>query len=94
MSEFQSWLNTIGQLGLAIGVFWGIYQNVMNKRAITLAAAHSLVTSQKLDIVAEDVRKVELASNSMKDALVTATAIASNLQGRAEQRAETDAKTT
>ncbi len=35
-----------------------------------------------------NIKKIELATNSMKDALVTATAAASRLEGRAEVDAE------
>ncbi len=41
--------------------------------------------------VADNVQKIELATNSMKDALVRATATASHLEGREEMRAETAA---
>jgi len=41
---------------------------------------------------AENVQKIELATNSMKDALVKATATASHLEGREEMRAEVEAK--
>ncbi len=38
--------------------------------------------------VAENVQKIEIATNSMKDALVKATAAASHLEGREEMRGE------
>lgn len=42
--------------------------------------------------MAANVQKIELATNSMKDQLVLATATSSRLEGREEMRAEEDAK--
>jgi len=46
---------------------------------------HRAITEAKIDI-----RKVELATNSMKDQLVAATALASEAKGRDEERIRSD----
>ena len=58
--------------------------------AIRAGAAHAAVAEVK-----DDVRKIELATNSMKDALVQATAKASMAEGEAKGRqdAHDEAKT-
>lgn len=40
--------------------------------------------NRKIEASAENVRKIEIATNSMKDALVAATAKASKAEGKAE----------
>jgi hypothetical protein len=55
-----------------------------------LVAAFSVVismrNSRKMDATQENVRKIEVATNHMKDALVAATAKASHAEGLAEGR--------
>jgi hypothetical protein len=48
------------------------------------AVVVSLRNSRKLDSQSANVEKIEKATNSMKDALVAATAVASEAKGRAE----------
>jgi hypothetical protein len=52
-----------------------------------LSALISLSNSRKIDLSNENVRKIEVATNHMKDALVAATAKASHAEGLAEGRA-------
>lgn len=58
--------------------------NEQTRGMAELAAAHSAEVIKTVSQVAENVTKIELATNSMKDALVAATAKASGLEG--EQR--------
>jgi len=58
-----------------------------------VAALPSLVTLFLVMRQARTIRLLEVNTNSIKDALVESTAKASRLEGRAEQRAETDSKT-
>ena len=51
-----------------------------------LAAEHAVSTGTKVDAMAENVEKIEKASNSMKDALVAASDKAGELRGRQEER--------
>ena len=60
--------------------------------AAMLAASHALEAATTIVAVAANVQKIELATNSMKDALVASTAKASHLEGRAEAEAEAEAK--
>jgi hypothetical protein len=46
-----------------------------------MTSRHTRATSEKIDGIASNIQKVEVASNSMKDALVAATAVASDLIG-------------
>jgi len=58
--------------------------------ALVQFATAWLVLQAKNDIrdTKDDIRKVEIATNSMKDALVLATAKASKAEGKEEQRLE------
>lgn len=58
------------------------------EEAACLAASHSLEAASKLAVVAQNVEKIELATNSMKDALVASTAKASEMEGAERGRAE------
>ncbi len=58
--------------------------NARTEAAAAIAADHSIKTISAISNMANDVQKIELASNSMKDALVASTAKASGLEG--EQR--------
>ena len=55
-------------------------------------AVTNLVTGVLVLIAKRDINKIEVATNSMKDALVVSTAKASKAEGKAEQRAETAAE--
>lgn len=55
-------------------------------------AITNLVTAVLVLIAKRDINKIERATNSMKDDLVASTARASRAEGKAEQRAETDAQ--
>ena len=56
------------------------------EHAALMAATHAQSATEKIDGVANDIHKVELATNSMKDALVSATAMASDLAGEKRGR--------
>ncbi len=58
------------------------------EEAARLAAAHAVDAAKGVAAMAINVEKIEVASNSMKDALVKATAAASHAEGREEMRAE------
>jgi hypothetical protein len=57
-----------------------------------LVGIAAVITSLRLKKIANDVLRIEIATNSMKDALVAATKIAGEAEGRrsllAEQKAE------
>ena len=69
-----------------------IAATVRAEEAARLAAAHAADGVLAISKMADNVQKIELATNSMKDALVKATAAASHLEGREEMRAEAAAK--
>jgi hypothetical protein len=74
--EFTQVLTPIGVLVTAIGVIVNAWVSWDNKRILRrqdLVIAH----------VDDQVQKIELATNSMKDALVLATAKASEAEGHA-----------
>jgi hypothetical protein len=50
------------------------------------------VIAQKVEGVGKDVARVEHATNSMKDALVAATAVSAHAQGKAEEKQEEAAR--
>lgn len=50
------------------------------------AVASSEANAEKLVAIAKDVHTVEVATNSMKDELVRATAVAAKSEGREEER--------
>ncbi len=52
------------------------------------AATHAQDAKASIDAMATNVQKIELSTNSMKDALIVATASASRLEGREEMRSE------
>ncbi len=52
------------------------------------AAVVALVTLARQGTMKENIQKIEVATNSMKDQLVKATASASHAEGKAEGRAE------
>jgi hypothetical protein len=56
------------------------------EHAAVMAATHAQAATAKIDNVANDVHKVELATNSMKDALIVSTALASDLAGEKRGR--------
>lgn len=56
-----------------------------------LIAIVNMITASLVLMAKRDINKIEIATNSMKDALVAATAKASKAEGKAEQRAETEA---
>ena len=57
--------------------------------AIPIAAGiMNLYIMLKFRTMASDIKRVEVATNSMKDALVLATALASKAEGKAEEREE------
>lgn len=53
----------------------------------------TIALTKSLDETKENVKTIEVATNSMKDALVAATKTAGELQGRADERAEQQART-
>jgi hypothetical protein len=55
---------------------------------LIVLALVQLATAALVWINKHDIRKIEIATNSMKDALVAATAKASHAEGREEQRRE------
>lgn len=59
-------------------LLYGLWRMV---QATTEARIARLRLEQHVNAVAIDIRKVELATNSMKDALVASTARASHLEG-------------
>jgi hypothetical protein len=88
----QSWLGTFFQAVTAVGVMYAIWTGVQAKRAAVwaahqaedaavAAAKHANENVTALGQVAENVQKIEIATNSMKDALIHTTAIASDLAG-------------
>lgn len=50
------------------------------------------IDRKRIATVAKNVHKIEIATNSMKDALVEATKVAGELKGAADERAKQDAK--
>lgn len=100
MSAFQAWLNTaIAAFGPVL-IIWQLGRQTVAARmsarsaesAAVVAATHAKEATLAIEQVIENVAKIEVATNSMKDALVAATAKASHLEGRAEMGAERDAK--
>jgi hypothetical protein len=83
-----------------LGVFFLYLTNVLrarNDQLVMKALSDKLDdNTKKTEKVQENVQKIETATNSMKDALIISTAQASlaegKVQGRAEQKAETEAK--
>lgn len=74
IANFQAWVATIGIVVNAFGVLCTLYLSSRTHRAVVQAK--------------EDIKVVEIATNSMKDALVAATARASELEGAERGRAE------
>jgi hypothetical protein len=67
------------------GVLIPLITHFLKTREIKLLAA-------KIDATKEDVHKVELATNSMKDQLVAATKIASHAEGYTQSEADQKAR--
>ena len=78
MAEVQAWILIIVQIIMAFGVLFNVQQLWSAKRSVVDASGrvHAAIAA-----VAGDIEKVEIATNSMKDALVAATATAAGLEG-------------
>jgi len=96
MNSFQAWLNTaLAAFGPAI-ILWQLARTRIDaihaaskaEDAAKEAATHAVRATEALGVMGDNVLKIELATNSMKDALIAATATASHLEGRAEAIAE------
>jgi hypothetical protein len=70
-------LGDIAQLVIAASVAFNCYQSWRNGRKAERLA-------EGLEVIKKDVQTIEIATNSMKDALVTATGKASYAEGLAE----------
>lgn len=105
--ELQGWLALPFSMLTAVGIVFNIRQIIVStgiakasagraEAVALLAAEHAQQTVIAVHDVADNVQKIEVATNSMKDALVTATATASDLVGekrgiaigRAQERQE------
>jgi hypothetical protein len=62
-----------------------------NTIGLIIIAIINIGTAILTAIAHKDIRKIEVATNSMKDALVVSTAKASKAEGKEEQRLETAA---
>jgi hypothetical protein len=62
-----------------------------NTIGLIIIAIINIGTAILTAIAHKDIRKIEIATNSMKDALVVSTAKASKAEGKEEQRLETAA---
>lgn len=90
-------LVTLGTLGYALYRMFAITEESRASRAraeaaATLAAEKASLTAVAITRVAENVQKIETATNSMKDALVQSTAKASDLEGEKRGIAIAEAK--
>lgn len=104
--NLTSLLTALGALALALAQAWSIFQNAQIKRiqartidAIAAVKQQSIENTKKLDIanektavVAADVRKIELATNSMQTALVAATRSQALLEGAGKERVAHEAR--
>lgn len=73
---------------LAIILLWMNQRNARKVAEVkTTLETTTDVTVQKLDIVGDNVLKIEKATNSMKDALVKAAGEAGELKGMQDERA-------
>lgn len=99
----QGWAATVFQGITGIGVLFGIRQTILAKRdavsaadkahdAAVAASIHAREAVSAITSVAENVTKIEVATNSMKDALVASTAKASDLEGEKRGREDEIAK--
>ncbi len=99
MSGFQSWLNTLGAIGGPLLILWQLVKTKRDavaaagraERAATDAAVHVKIVAESQSTLAANMAELTLNTNSIKDALVAATATASHLEGREEMRSETEA---
>ena len=89
MLEALVFLQICGTTATLILTAYTLYRMIEVTRESRAARAE---LRQRAIETAENVQKIEIATNSMKDALVKATATASHLEGREEMRAETEAK--
>ena len=67
---------------------WGELAQLLTAFAVLGNCVLSWRNSRKIDASNENVKKIELATNHMKDALVAATAKASHAEGLAEGKRE------
>ena len=89
MLEALVFLQICGTLATLALTAYTLYRMIEVTHEARAARAEARATAIR---TAENVQKIELATNSMKDALIVATAAASHLEGREEMRAETEAK--
>ncbi len=75
----QDWLSPAGIISL--GVIYAGFQAWRSKRASLTNAKALAEVKERVAVVQNDVNKIEVGTNSMKDALVEATAKASRLEG-------------
>lgn len=81
--------NTAIVVAAAIAAVPGIVSAVFSYMATRNAKeskAISVANSEKLDLVKADIHTIEVATNSMKDELVKATAVSARSEGRDEER--------
>jgi hypothetical protein len=77
------WIAVIGALGAQLVTILGVVFAYLKSRE---NSAKIDTVSDNHAVLSNDVHKIEVATNSMKDALVKATAIASESKGRDEER--------
>lgn len=101
MDLLLSWLTPNGII--AVGVIYSLWRMIIitrearAARKVTLeAATRSVANTETVIAVVEaqsiNIQKIESATNSMKDALVSTTARASHLEGRMEVMGEAAAE--
>lgn len=102
LAETDSWLTAsvmrdiVALLSLIVSGYVGIRMATIAAAQAALAAAQkasevkSDAREKKLDVVAADVRKVELATNSMKDQLVARAEAEGLARGGTQERARAD----
>lgn len=92
MGELVQIIQLAISLATLATLVWGLvrmFQGAIESRAArTELLTATLRTEDATKGVAENIQKIELATNSMKDALVIATAESSRLGGREEMRVE------
>ncbi len=94
--EAAGWTTIIGAITIGLLQLLSLWLNYLreqrrlDREAMTDKKIHEV--SEQVVAAAENIQKVEVATNSMKDQLVEATRAAAELvgqkQGRAEQKAE------
>ncbi len=67
---------------------WSEVAQLLTALGVVGNCAISFRNSRKIDASNENVKKIEIATNHMKDALVESTKVASHAQGLAEGLAE------